>query len=327
MQAKQTAPLSTSETTADRGSDKAYSCAQHHSSVFGRFSGVIPHVMLLGAAAIWGSTYAVSKSAMEVISPQWLLAIRTLLGALILGLVCRHRLHAVCNRRTMMMAVGVAVVYYIAFLAQMKGLTLISPGRSAFLSALYCVIIPLIQWGMRHRAPGLHHIVAAVLCLIGVGCVAHDSAAAGSGMSVLGDALTIACAVAFAVYFYALGSLSATIDAMALTFVIFLVSGVLFLIGALFTEPFPTHIAQQHTWIAVLYLVCAAVGAQVLQNLGLARTSAMEASIVLSTDTVFALVISVIWFAERPSGIALIGFACIFLAVLLAVTMERFVRN
>lgn len=284
---------------------------------------ILPRMMLLCAAVIWGSTYTISKFAMQAISPQWLLAIRTLTGCLLLAIVCRQRLRALLNRRILFAAIGIAVVYYLAFLAQMKGLTVISPGRSAFLTALYCVIIPIIQWVMRHRSPGLHHMLAAILCLIGVGCVAKDSFTAGFGSSTLGDSLTLACAFAFAIYFYALGNLSVSTDAVSLTFVIFFVSGILFLIGALCTEAFPTHILENpHAMIAVAYLVFAAIGAQVLQNVGLARTSAMEASILLSTDTLFALLISIIWFNERPSLVSLAGFACIFLAVLLAVCLQ-----
>ncbi|MFT8593160.1 MAG: DMT family transporter [Bifidobacterium sp.] len=312
----------------ERISDEARHCASRASWSRGHLGRVIPRIMLLAAAAIWGSTYTISKSAMEVISPQWLLAIRTLVGALILWAICRNRLQSLRNPKVLLATVGVAVLYYVAFLAQMKGLTLISPGRSAFLSALYCVIIPIIQWVMRRRSPGLHHIVAAVLCLVGVGCVAGDAMTAGAGASILGDGLTIVCAFAFAAYFYALGTLSIATDAVVLTFVIFLVSGLLFLVGAICTEPFPMQIVRhQNAWVAVLYLVIAAVGAQILQNIGLASTSAMEASILLSTDTLFALAISMIWFGERPSGMAVIGFVFIFLAVLLAVTMNRHARQ
>ena len=135
-----------------------------------------------------------------------------------------------------------------------------------------------------------------------------------------GDLLTIGCAIAFAAYFYALGVLSLSMDPLVLTFIIFTVSGVLFLAGALLTEPLPTHLMDHRAAaICVGYLIVAAVGAQVLQNIGLVRTSAMEASIILSTDTLFALVISMTFFGERPGRDSMFGFLCIFAAVLITV--------
>ena len=285
------------------------------------FTALLPRLMLLAAAAIWGSTYTISKFAMEAVTPQWLLAMRTLAGAAALGLVCRRRFRRAISMRLLVLSTGVALMYYVAFLAQMKGLTLISPGRSAFLSALYCVIIPLIQWAMRRHSPGLQHMVSAGVCLLGVWLVSQDSSPAGSGSTTsVGDLLTIGCAVAFAVYFYALGVLSLSMDPLVLTFIIFSVSGVLFLAGALLSEPWPRQLMNHaQAAVSVGYLIVAAVCAQVLQNIGLVRTSAMEASIILSTDTLFALAISMTFFGERPGRNSLLGFLCIFAAVLITV--------
>ena len=274
--------------------------------------------MILVSAAIWGSTYTFSKFAMQQIPVQLLLAVRTLGGAIALGIVCRHRIQQRLTKRMLVVGAGVSISYYVAFLSQMKGLTLIDPGRSAFLTALYCVIIPFLRWAVRKRAPGLQHIFAAGMCVAGVGCISLNAGTAvSSSQTVLGDVLTIFSAFAFAVYFYSISVLSISYDPLVLTFIIFMDSGVLFAVGSVFTEQFPSWNAiDASTYGCVLYLLAAALAAQVMQNLGIAHTPALQASVLLCTETLFALIISMIFYSEHPGVKDLVGFLFIFLAIL-----------
>ncbi|MDK6415501.1 hypothetical protein QP219_24915, partial [Escherichia coli] len=64
------------------------------------------------------------------------------------------------------------VTYYASLVTQTEGLRWIDPGRSAFLTAAYCVIAPFSAWMIIRKKPTLLGIIAALTCVVGVGFVA-----------------------------------------------------------------------------------------------------------------------------------------------------------
>ena len=111
-----------------------------------------------------------------------------------------------------------------------------------------------------------------------------------------------------------------------------MVAGVLFIIGALFTEPMPNA-----SWLApsvvasVLYLFLGAtMSAQIMQNIGLAHVPASQASIIMCTESLFAVTFSALFWGETIMWSSLVGFALIFVAVLMSVikpTKQSLHRN
>ncbi len=88
------------------------------------------------------------------------------------------------------------------------------------------------------------------------------------------------------------------------------VAGVLFIIGALFTEPMPNA-----SWLApsvvasVLYLFLGAtMSAQIMQNIGLAHVPASQASIIMCTESLFAVTFSALFWGETIMWSSLVGF-------------------
>ena len=101
----------------------------------------------------------------------------------------------------------------------------------------------------------------------------------------------------------------------------FSVAGIPFFIGALATEPAPDA-----GWLAppvvasVLYLFLGAtMSAQIMQNIGLAHVPASQASIIMCTESLFAVSFSALFWGERILWSSLVGFALIFAAVLMSV--------
>lgn len=161
-------------------------------------------------------------------------------------------------------ALVVGLTYWGTMVTQTIGLQTIEPGRSAFLTAAYCVLTPFATWIISKNRPKAINLVAGVICLIGVGFV---SLKPGGSLSLsAGDWLTIATAVIFSFNLTCLGVYTKRFDPIAVTFVQFGVAGVLFIIGALFTEPMPNA-----SWLApsvvasVLYLFLGAtMSAQIM---------------------------------------------------------------
>ncbi|MBT1180472.1 DMT family transporter [Bifidobacterium sp. CP2] len=279
----------------------------------------LARLMLLACAALWGGSYLLAKVAMEAIPPQWLMGLR-MFGACtcMLALFHRHILPAL-HRGIVVPALVVGVTYWGTMVTQTIGLKTIDPGRSAFLTAAYCVLTPFASWIVAKVRPRAVNLVAGVICLVGVGFVSLKS---GMGLSLsVGDWLTIGTAVVFSFNLTCLGVYTKRFDPIAVTFVQFAVAGVLFLVGAAFTEPTPDA-----SWLApqVVASVCylflgATMAAQIMQNIGLAHVPPSQASIIMCTESLFAVSFSALFWGERITWSSLVGFALIFAAVLLSV--------
>ena len=284
----------------------------------------LARIMLLCCAALWGGSYLVAKVAMTAITPQWLMTMR-MTGSCIIMFVLFHRvIIPALTREIIIPALVVGVTYYGTMIMQTEGLTTIDPGRSAFLTASYCVLTPFAAWIVVKQRPTLINVVAAIICLTGVGFVALKP---GSGAFALGvgDWMTIANAVIFSFNLTFLGRYTQRFHPIAVTFMQFAVADVFFLIGALFTEPLPNA-----SWLApdvimsFLYLLIGATTlAQIMQNIGLAHVPPSSAAIIMCTESLFAVAFSAIFWGEAIGWTSIVGFSLIFAAVIMSVVTKR----
>ena len=284
----------------------------------------LARIMLLCCAALWGGSYLVAKVAMTAITPQWLMTMR-MTGSCIIMFVLFHRvIIPALTREIIIPARVVGVTYYGTMIMQTEGLTTIDPGRSAFLTASYCVLTPFAAWIVAKQRPKLINLVAAIICLTGVGFVALKP---GSGALALGvgDWMTIANAVIFSFNLTFLGRYTQRFHPIAVTFMQFAVADVFFLIGALFTEPLPNA-----SWLApdvimsFLYLLIGATTlAQIMQNIGLAHVPPSSAAIIMCTESLFAVAFSAIFWGEAIGWTSIVGFSLIFAAVIMSVVTKR----
>ena len=276
--------------------------------------------MLLGCAALWGGSYLMAKVAMLTVPPQWLMCFRMFGGCLLMLLLFHRSIIRNLSRNIIIPSLIVGGSYYLGMYTQALGLRSIEPGRSAFLTAAYCVLIPFVGWVVSRHSPGLVNIVAALICLFGVGFISLEPDTSSLMLS-SGDWLTLFSALLFAVNLVFLGIYTQRFHPIAMTFMEFAVSAVLFLVGALLTEPIPSA-----SWLApdVIYsflylLIGATTLGQIMQNIGLAHVPASNASIIMCTESIFSVVISALFWGERIGWTLIVGFALIFAAILMSV--------
>jgi len=208
------------------------------------------------------------------------------------------------------------VVEGTAFVVQNMGLESTTPGRNAFLTAVYCVLVPFVNWAVAGRRPGANNVLAAVLCMAGVGFLSlGDDLSFSLGM---GDKLTLISAVLYAVHIVLVSKLAAAHDVMTLTIVQIATSGLVALCFALALEPAPDLSVFTPDFLAALaYLVILATCvAMVAQNFGQSKVPPAQAALLLSMESLFAVLASVVFYHEQVTDRMLGGFALIFLAVL-----------
>lgn len=287
-----------------------------------RLSGGWGRVALLTAALIWGSSFIVMKNAVEGVPVFMLLGIRFTVGCLLLMLFFHRRLKHIGKMQLLHGAV-VGTLLFAAYTAQTFGLRETTPGKNAFLTAVYCVLVPFVNWVIFRRRPTGWNWLAAVMCLAGIGLVSLE----GDLTMNRGDALTLVGGVFYALHLVAVSRFGEEDDPVMLTMLQFGASAVWCWGLSLMTEnmpnPFPTN-----AWFELAYLaVFATTAALLLQNVGQSVTPAAPAAILLSLESVFGVGFSVMLGAEGLTAQLVCGFALIFLAVVASETQFSFLRK
>lgn len=272
------------------------------------------------AALIWGSSFVVVKNTVDTIPTEFLLGFRFTVAAILLAVVF-HRSLAKIDRAYLWQGATLAVLLFSAYYTQTLGITDTTPGKNAFLTAVYCAIVPFLYWAIDRLRPDIYNIAAAVMCIGGIGLVSLTD-----GFSIgWGDSMTLVGAFFYAAHIVALAKFTRGRDAMLLTMIQFAGCGVLsWLCFGLLRPEVP--ILSGGNILSLLYLAvfCSAVTLS-FQSFGQKYTEPAAAAILLSLESVLGVVFSVIFYGEPITFRLLLGFAVIFIAVIVSETKLSFI--
>lgn len=283
---------------------------------------ILPKFALFSAALIWGSSFFIVKNTVDIFPTNFLLAIRFTIGCLLLCVLFPKKLTQL-NRTCLWQGIVLGLLIFTAYCIQTIGLTDTTPGKNAFLTAAYCILVPFLYWITDKRRPDLYNFSAAFLCLAGIGLVSFD----GSFSMRFGDAMTLISALFFAAHIVAGARFGGKSDPILLTILQFGVAAVCSWILGFTTETFPKEIPLNAT-LGLLYLaVFATTIALLLQNIGLKYADPTSGAILLSLESVFGVLFSMLFYQERLTLRLGAGFLLIFIAVILSETKLSFLRK
>jgi drug/metabolite transporter (DMT)-like permease len=276
-------------------------------------------IALFVATLIWGSSFLVVKNSMNVMQPHMLLAFRFTIGGLILCVVFHNRLKNL-NKEYFIKGGILGTLLFVAYSLQTIGITDTTPGKNAFLTAIYCVLVPFFFWPVDKKRPDKYNLIAAFISIAGIGLVSLN----GDLSIRMGDGLTLISGVVYAVHMVAVAKFSGNRDPILLTILQFGYAAIYsWIIGLLF-EDIPTNWTTESV-IGMLYLaVFATAIALLLQNVGQKYTHPAPAAIIMSLESVFGALFSVIFYHEIISMRLFIGFCFIFVAVIISETKMSF---
>ncbi len=188
---------------------------------------------MLAATLIWGSSFIIIEDLVNTLPTNALLAIRFISASLILSLIFFKRMKALSLGYLWRGAI-LGVLLFLAYMFQTFGISFPdnTPGKNAFLTAVYVVIVPFFAWIFIKKCPNIYNICSAFLCIIGIGLVSlTDSFSIG-----IGDTLTLICGVFYALHMIAIPKFSEERDPIVLTVIQFATSGILALCVSFATE-------------------------------------------------------------------------------------------
>jgi drug/metabolite transporter (DMT)-like permease len=163
---------------------------------------------LLAVTLIWGSTFTIVKKSLAQVSPILFIALRfwvaTAVTVVFLPRAVRN-ISLQSLRRGLLLS-GVLVG---GFIFQTVGLRSTTPSRSAFITSLAVVLVPVLGFLIFHHRPKVQTLVGVVLAVTGIGFLTLTTIELKFGW---GDALTLICAVVFALHMLYLGRYLPTSD-------------------------------------------------------------------------------------------------------------------
>ena len=166
-------------------------------------------------------------------------------------------------------------------------------------------------------------MIAAVLCVIGVGLISLDT-----GLSVnKGDVLTVICGLFYALHIIVSARYVRGRSVLLLTAIQFGTAAVLSWISAVLFAPAPSG-APAGAWLSVAYLciMCTAVSFG-LQAFGQKYSPPSQTAVIMTLESVFGAAISVLFFNEQLTVKLFFGFLVMFIAVLISETKLSFLRR
>ena len=274
----------------------------------------VAKLALFLTAVLWGSTFTIGKLAAEVFSASFIIAFRFLVASLVL-LVVAYPQRKQLDKTYWMNGFWMGLTLFASYLLQVGGLTLdTSPGKSAFLCTTYSVMVPFFYWFVTKEPPKLRHIVCVFLCMTGVGIL---SLTGGWGMSA-GDFLTVASGVPCAMNIVLSSLVCKNRNVLLLTtielWVVTILAWMFVFAGNSFPATFPLDAVGG---IVYLGLIATAL-CLFMQSFGLKYAEPAIGGMIISLESVFGVIFSVILYHEKITARMLAGFVVIFAAILLS---------
>lgn len=268
---------------------------------------------LVMVTVIWGGGFVASDIALSSMRPFQIMAVRFLLAAVLMGLISIRSLKGITKGEIRAGAL-MGTALFVGFALQIVGLQYTTPSKNAFLTALNVVIVPFIAFIILKKKVGAKGIIGAVMAVVGVGLLSLNS-----GFTLgLGDGLTIICAVGFAFQIFLTSEYVKKYRATALNFIQMMTAFILSLIS-MFAFGETTFEVTTEGWVSVLYLgIISTTLCYLLQTASQRYVDETKAAIILSMESVFGTVFSIIILHEVITTRMIIGSIIILVAVVIS---------
>jgi drug/metabolite transporter (DMT)-like permease len=262
------------------------------------------HVLLVTVVAIWGSTFVVVKGALADVSPLLFNLIRMTLAFACLALFYSGHFGRV-DRRALSAGAIVGFCLAMGYQFQTAGLRLTTPSKSAFITGMVVVLVPLLcaipfLRPRNSRSPAWNAWLGALVAFIGIVLLTTP---AGTGFALhsinVGDVLTFGCALGFSLHVLALAHLSPRVPFEQLALLQVGFCAVFMAISMPLLEHPWIHWSLRLLVALLVTAVLATAAAFTVQSWAQKLMPATHTALILALEPVFAWLTSFLFFGER----------------------------
>jgi len=276
------------------------------------------NLLLLLAAAIWGLAFVAQRVGMEYIGPFTFNGVRFLLGSLsLIPLIWYFRVDSRTAPSELKSAVipGLlaGTVLFIAASLQQIGIIYTTAGKAAFVTCLYIVLVPVMGIFLRQTV-GRGTWLGCILAVVGLYLLCIKESVSIQ----YGDLLEMIGAVFWAFHILIIGHFSRRVDVLKLSCFQFLTCSALSLVTAAVVESMVIDSILAAA-VPILYGGLFSVGiAYTLQVVGQKHALPAHAAIILSMETVFAVIGGFLLLGERFEVQEIVGCALMLTGMLVS---------
>ena len=289
------------------------------------------NLILLLTALIWGCAFVAQSVSMDHVGPFTFQCTRSLLGALVLVPVFlaldsskkksgTYVAPTTEDKRTQLIAgIICGVIMTIAGNLQQIGMQYTTAGKAGFITAMYILIVPILGLFLKKKV-GIKLWGCVGIAMIGLYLL---SVTDGFSSINKGDIYVLLCAVAFAFHILAVDHFVERVDGVRLSSMQFFVCGILSGVMMLLTET-PTVKGLMGAAIPIAYAGIMSCGiAYTLQIVGQKYTNPTMASMIMSLESVFAVLGGMVLLKEVPTAREALGCALMFVAIIIPQLPEK----
>lgn len=270
-------------------------------------------MLLVAVTIVWGSGYVVNDVLLNSISPFQILTGRFGLAFLVLAILSRSKIKTL-HRNTFIKGILLGALLFIAFSFQTVGLSFTTPSKNAFLTQMSVVFVPIISFLFFKQRVLIKTQLGIVVSLVGVACMSLN----GFTSINIGDVFSILCALFFALQVIMMGEFVRDENPLSLMFVQMGTATVMSLI---------VNVIQGNIYyggnttvnIGLIYLgVFGTLFGYGVQTAAQKVVSASEISLVLSLESFWGMMLSMVLLKQVVSGQEMLGAWLILAGVLIS---------
>lgn len=279
------------------------------------------NIILLIVAIIWGWGFVAGKQALTTLSPWAVLMYRFTMAAALCMVFFGKRI-ASTPKSTALRGCLIGTMQMCALAVQLIGLQYTTPAKQSFLCTAYVALVPFLSWLLLRKRPQAKAFGAGIIALAGLGLI---SLKGGEGLALgFGDAMSLGFAVIFGLQIVLTGIfMKEDADSIQLSFFQFLAAGVLSAAVCLVTGTelinFTGESLTGILFLGVLNTFAALIG----QNIGQKYAADTTASLILSLESVFGFMFSVLYYGESVTWRMAMGGALCFAAILINTVRKK----
>ncbi len=280
---------------------------------------------LLLAALIWGSTFVAQSAGAELVETFTYQSFRSIIGGLVLLPVIYLRDRATKKHpeytpptkkdKQLLLIAGICcgLVLTVAASLQQYGIKFTTVGKSGFITSLYVIFVPIAGLLFKKRVRPIIW-VSVLLAAVGMYLLCMTESLSLS----LGDTYVVLCAICFTVHIMVIDHFDQYCDPVKMSCIQFFTSGIIAgVLMFIFETPNINNILA--AWLPICYAGVLSSGvAYTLQVVCQKNTEPAVASLLMSLESVFAVISGAIILSEIPSAREAIGCVIMFSAIILA---------
>ena len=280
---------------------------------------------LLFVGIFWGLGFVFVKIGLNTgVDPFYLSTVRFLVGGIILYGIFFRKVGKF-KKNDVLAGLIVGIFQFFGYAFQTYGAMLTTASKNAFFTSINVIIVPYIFWFLHKKRPDIFAFLASVICVMGVAVISFDRKMNLANLN-FGDILTIISAIFFAGQIATNGYFSKKVEPLKLVVMQMFVAGILFVVNIfIFSDTSKIQKPAGMMLIAIIYLtIFSTTIPTVLQTFCQKYTTSTRASVLMSTESLFAPLFAFFILSERLSLRVAIGAGLVLFAVLVSETKLGF---